>query len=50
MTNRIYERCQNCAKPIKVAEIRNVKDEIGLQFRDIHEYFQHDIDEINKLS
>lgn len=50
MTGRIYQRCQNCAKPLKIAEIKNVQDEIGLRFRDIHQYFQHDLDEINKLS
>lgn len=44
MTSKVYERCQNCQKPLRRAQIEGVQDEIGLRFRDLHEYFLHDMD------
>lgn len=44
MTNRVYERCQNCMKSLKKASLDNIHDEIGLKFKDLHSYFMHDLD------
>lgn len=50
MVNRVYERCQNCMKPLRRANIEAIQDEMGLKFKDMYNYFMHDMDEISRLS
>lgn len=40
ITCRMFERCQNCSKPLQQSEIDNIQKSLGMKFRDVHEYFE----------
>lgn len=50
LVNRVYDRCQSCLKPLRRAQVEAVQDEMGLKFKDMYNYFMHDMDEISRLS